>query len=485
MTTDVGRVADWREEMGLFEALSNLPSKETQDGSIADLIRRQYQNRFQNDRKSRDYYYLTDLCNPIQAYWSRLRNDVERSPEIANKLALGVRLHRNAFSWLRKIPNYVCEETSLNGGYVGIERVIGRYDMRWGESIIEFKTKPNEVADVDTIVKKYPQDLEQLCFYAALSPMEMREHFLIFQLDHAPFTLAVFRIEIKSLGDIRTHLKQRRDGMDTALQLSDPSLLGKCRYYEEGCDFRIKGVCKCDSANDLAIDSLLKSISISFDSQKTYELNSLRESVHETREIHHPWHLFKPRPYYLDRIHGIKEEYAQKDIAHQEALEKAFYRTAELKPKPDEIESFNRKPDDLQLLRNWRGASILTEKSEDGEKRRIAPVILRVSTTNKIPSRIFSTYRAELAMACASSSCAQGLVVVLYPNCGENIHAYRLSFKEADLSDAKKMIEKSIADLDYAIDNRRIDALDICPSWGKPCYCNSCPDKCNDIVAGN
>jgi len=469
--------------MGLYEQLLDLSPSEKLDGSIADLIQIQLDKSLSLERKPREHYFLKDLCNPIQYYWSVKKKDIRISREVANKMALGNRLQRMAFFWMRKIPDYVCEETNLDGHYVGIDRVVGRYDMRWGNSIVEFKTKPEAVPDVRTVLSKYPNDLEQLCFYAAMSPLQMKQHFLIFQLDHTPFDLTVFKVEIGNIGNIRTIITQRRDKLDIALENSNPSLLGKCRYFETGCDFNTRGICECRSANELPLEALLKSISISLATEKTKELTALRMKTGPYNEAFRPWDLIKPRQHYLATLFGVIPQYEPREpeeVAYKDSLGKAISRTTILRVKRSEFDSANTKTFDFPIQRTWRWIAIHDPQTR-GDNRKIVPVVSKVFKGSTVPPRLIDAYKIELTIACAVSSSMQGIAIVIHPKSNDVIRAHRISFDDDELKKAKQALKDSIALIKKAIESRDIEMLDTCPEWIQK-NCQSCPETCIHIA---
>jgi hypothetical protein len=135
--------------------------------------------------------------------------------------------------------------------------VMGKIDIRAGNSLYELKTKDNTPETVAEIVSSYPQDLEQLAFYSVIHPSNPRVNYLVFMKNSPPFDLKVFRVEINDANRIKSILTSRIDKLDRAIDNQDPSRLGKCRYYDSGCEFRNSDVCSCDNLEPINIDALL------------------------------------------------------------------------------------------------------------------------------------------------------------------------------------------------------------------------------------
>ena len=452
------------------------------DGSLAQIVEIEFSKRLKDDHWPKGYYYLKELCNPIQTYWGEKRPDIKKSREVADKLARGYRLQRRAFAWMRKMPDYVCEETHLYGEYWGIDRIVGKYDMRLGDSIIEFKTKPEEVPDPETVFKRYPQDLEQLLFYASLSPKETEKHYLVFQLDHQPYNLSVFRVDIGDWGTIRDFLAKRRDNLDIALECSDASNLGRCRYYETGCDFDKNHVCNCGAMNELNLDPIRKVISLTFDGDKKAEMERFR-AVHRisSGELYSIWSLLKPRKTFLRNHLGIPDTYEKgKPLEScEEALRKAVYRASDLRPTASELEEARANCLDLLVYPTWRWISI--HHSWPGKRgKRVVSAILKVSD-KKPQTQPFEAYRVELTLARIATHSLHGAVIVAFPNAGDRIQAFTMSSDESVLREGEDLLRNSISTLNTALEDGRISTLDLCPRWVQR-NCSPCPAHCEELA---
>ncbi|MFG1519346.1 MAG: hypothetical protein AAE977_02540, partial [Thermoplasmataceae archaeon] len=115
----------------------------------------------------KDYFFVTDLVNPVYAYWER-NVKVPTPFSTQKKLSYGKRIHRISRYWFEKLPGFQFSEASLAGGYVGIDNVSGRIDYFIENSVIEFKTKDTPIPDKNYVLTTFPQDLEQLLIYSAM-----------------------------------------------------------------------------------------------------------------------------------------------------------------------------------------------------------------------------------------------------------------------------------------------------------------------------
>jgi hypothetical protein len=308
----------------------------------------------------------------------------------------------------------------------------------------------------------------------------MKEHYLIFQLDHKPYSLSVFRVVIKDPGRIRNIMNQRTAKLDKALETSNPSTLGRCRYYDSGCDFTYAGVCNCANSEIIDIKPLQDAISVDIDPEKTRELETVRESLSTGQKAaYRPWELMKPRPFVLWSTRGIADDYESNisKWSYEDALRKAVYRTKALAVPASELEETERGSLDLAIVRTWRFIAVASESK--GASRKVIPALLKVNLSESPGRSLSGAHKAELAMATIVSATGnQGAVVILYPNAGGIVQAYLATFDEEGLKIGKKAVEKALAALDSALQSGDIARLDMCPYWAKPSFCTACPDTC-------
>ena len=72
--------------------------------------------------RPKDYFYVTELVNPVQAYWDRI-DPIEPTAATKKKMLIGNKLHRMVGSWLEGIEGFNYPEAVIDGVWVGIEGV--------------------------------------------------------------------------------------------------------------------------------------------------------------------------------------------------------------------------------------------------------------------------------------------------------------------------------------------------------------------------
>jgi hypothetical protein len=155
--------------MTVIDQICDLVIKQGPNESIAGGLRKvipQQRPRTFPD----DYFFMTELTNPTEAYFLRKNPDFHTPEELGRKLARGTQLHNIASYWFMNLPSFLVDEGTVDGALVDIEGVRGRIDYLIGEYIIEFKSKDENPTTEKEVIDYYANDLEQLVFYAAIHP---------------------------------------------------------------------------------------------------------------------------------------------------------------------------------------------------------------------------------------------------------------------------------------------------------------------------
>jgi hypothetical protein len=306
--------------MGIIEEVNRCVINTTHDEALSSLLKNVMNSQISEDPMPKNYFYVTHVTNPAQTYFSRFHPEVKKTPEIARKLARGKQLHNFASIWFKNLPDFCTEEGLLDGVWAGIPGVRGKIDHRVGDSLIEFKTKEEPPNTPEDISLKYPQDLEQIAFYSVMHPSKPNKNYLVFMRDSAPYEIRAFRIDIKDMGTIKTVLLSRIDLLNKAIETTNPSKLGKCRYFETGCQFHIHGHCSCAEMENLNIAPLLRSLEITYDDEFTQNLIQARDASEaprvfcvSTRDI------ITPRKHFMDNVLGLESPYNSDEVDEYKA----------------------------------------------------------------------------------------------------------------------------------------------------------------------
>ena len=177
--------------------------------SLAGLIRKNVDLQSNVPSAPKNYYYVTDLCNPCETYWRIVKPEVKRPKELMRKLFRGKELHKRASYWLSTVDDFSVYEGKIDGMHVGLPRVRGAIDYLIGKKIIDLKTKGNVPSSAEEVFALYPQDIEQVAFYAAIHPENPPENYLLFMQDSNPFRLKAFRIKINDWSRIKSLILDR------------------------------------------------------------------------------------------------------------------------------------------------------------------------------------------------------------------------------------------------------------------------------------
>lgn len=455
--------------MGLIEGISEQVRSVTINDNVSRIVDASIKKQRKIDPRPSDYFYLTELVNPIQAYWQRTRRDIELPRELTKKFAVGTKLGRISGLWFRKLPGFVTQEARLDGAYVGINGVVGKIDYRIGESIIEFKTKPEQVLDIDTIFNRFPQDLEQLLFYVALSSKATDTHYLVFMTDYSPYSLTVFKIKIKNLGDIKSLLKKRKGDLRRALESEDAKYLKRCRYLDFECAYK-GGICDCENRPIANVEVIKRNIEILRDGELENQLEEIRQADGtQFDEVFPFWSLLTPRRWFIQTVLGEKEEY-EKPYEQDRAeilLSTSVFWTDDLRLTEKEIKNLKDSEVDFPVRVPHSRFIKLKGSGSDGPTEELVPYVARAYLGRARP-RPHDYHIAELGISCAKFGKSRGVAFAIYPEVSDYVVAYVITY--GNTNEIKASILTNVANLSEAEKEKNLGILDMCPDW----MCRSC-----------
>lgn len=448
--------------------------------SLSALIKEKIKKQKKSSATPKNYYYLTDLCNPVQKFWSLKKPEIEKSDNLLRKLILGTQLGRFASVWFKKLPDFYLEEAILDGAWVNIPGVRGRIDFKVGDSIIEFKTKEKIPLTKDEIFEQYPNDLEQLLFYTVLHPSKPVINFLVFMDDSTPHTLRAYKVTITDFGRIKSLLMSRMKLLDEAIESDDYSRLGRCRYFGKKCQFEEQKVCNCENIEPLSTKTIKESIQIEFDKEFTEKLEEKRKEVLMPKHLFTTFNIIAPRQLYMEEVFHKKKEYRRNN--QEEEYNACIGNVVRELPFIAKSSSIRQslteqlKDDRIQIGYRW-----IFLKSSIKDKDELIPYLVNASMTSHFPSTIKpSAYRvAELAIACATYGKTKGLIVIIFPEFDNLIKVFEVNFKDMDtvfiaVKDKMNFLEKSI-------EEKNMGELSECPNWMNKH--NDCPmaEECKKL----
>jgi len=451
--------------MEIIDEINGLVGTLTHDDSLASLLENVMDQQLTEQPTLRNYYYVTDLTNPAQIFFSIQYPDIKKPPKLARKLAQGKQLHSFASGWLQSLPDFVVEEGTIDGAWVNLHGVRGKIDYRLGKSILEFKTKDNPPETPEEIILSYPQDLEQLVFYSVIHPFNPKDNYLVFMKNSSPFDLKAFKVVIRDVGTIKSILKSRISTLDKSLRTKNPSRLGRCRYYESGCQFR--GFCSCDKLEAIDTDALQRSVEINFDKGFTKKLEKARNTYGisgsfslSTRDI------IAPRKHYMEAIRGLeslyrgdeKDEYKACIWASVNILKKRFGIELSMVERQSVIKS-QREP---RLRIGFRWLKLKSSIHPQGE---IVPYLLHVSLlNNRALIRNPSSYHlAELGIVCATYGKDKGLIIRVYPNLDKLVQVFQVTYKNID--HIQHIVKGMLDSVEKAEQKKDLLSLPACPPF--------------------
>lgn len=453
--------------MGIIDEINGLVAGLTRDESLASLLENVMDQQLTEQPAPRNYYYVTHLTNPAQTFFSILHPDIKKPPELARKLARGKQLHSFASVWLRSLPDFVVEEGTIDGAWVNLLGVRGKIDYRLGDSILEFKTKDDPPETPEEIISSYPQDLEQLAFYSVIHPYSPKVNYLVFMKNSSPFDLKAFRVVTEGVGTIKSILISRISTLNESFETKDPSRLGRCRYYEGGCQFHVSGSCSCDRLEPIDTGALQRSVRINFDEDFTKRLEEARNAYGmpdsfslSTRDI------IAPRKHYMEVISGLESPYRGDEIDEYKACIWASVNMLKKRHKIElsgsERQSVIKSQGKPRLRIGFRWLKLKSSIHPSGE---IVPYLLNVNLSDN-PAFIKSpsTYHlAELGIVCATYDKSKGLIIRVYPNLDKLVQVFQVTYENID--HIQHIVKETIDSVEEAEQKKDLLSLPPCPTF--------------------
>jgi hypothetical protein len=330
----------------------------------------------------------------------------------------------------------------------------------------------------EVILEKYPQDIEQLCFYAILHPELPKENYLVFMNNVKPYKLGAFKVKILDHGRLKTLLLSRISLLKKAIENDDPTSLGRCRYYEGGCEYNEHKICSCSKQPPLSTESLKKSIELSFDEDFTKQLEKARAKQTDCESCFSVRDVIVPRKHYIS-AKGLETESDWKGDSRKEeylACLGNVIRKLPLSPSAEEVKNAGSllKEKRLRIRSNW--VKIKSSTKENGE---LAPFIIKVdgAKDKKQISKPREYSLAELAIICAAYGKSRGLIFTVYPELDDHIQVHEVTINNP--GNVLKYVRSVLDNLEKALKAEDISVIHPCPDFmnddGK------CPliEKCN------
>ena len=456
--------------MDVISKFLNYVENFSSDESVAALLREKMKNPLMELPRTKDYFIVTELCNPAQAYWSTVRPDIVKSPELRRKLAKGRRLQTYASVWFRSLPNFIVEEGKLDGAWVELRGVRESIDYRIGDSIFELKTKDSLPESPDEIFSLYPHDLEQLIFYTLIHPSHPVDNFLVFMKNSEPFKLMAFKIKINDFNKLKNLLILRMNELKSAINDKNPTKLGKCRYHNNHCQFLENNICACNEIVHIPMDKIKSAIEINFDENFTKELENAKDSC-KIRTYHPVRDILAPRQFYMEKIEGIENEYIPSpEKQDYEACLWSSVNSLPISLSPVIKQKIVKSHKEDRLHTGFKWAKLKSSVHPDDE---IVPYLLKVSDVSdkKFTKKPSNYFLAELGITCAAFGKNKGIIFVLYPKLDKFVQVFQVIYR--DIDNLLKDVKEIIADLEKAENTKDILSLPPCPEFMN--YDRKCP----------
>ncbi len=190
-------------------------------------------------RSGRRRISVTDLINPRQAYFQRMRPDVTTSPGRLQAMMAGTGFHE-IFERVMSTEEFVEQLVEYEG-------VVGKIDI-FEQAPIELKTTGSLPVD---IIATRASHVEQIAMYCVMvgRPAGQLVYYQRAEYGRTPLPRA-FDLEVTAPDRIAADMLRRRDLLREALERGDPTGLPRCEWAGGRCDY--EAFCGCETAVTLA-----------------------------------------------------------------------------------------------------------------------------------------------------------------------------------------------------------------------------------------
>ncbi|MGH2403509.1 MAG: hypothetical protein ACRDGN_03500 [bacterium] len=182
---------------------------------------------------------MTDLVNPRQAYFQRMRPDVQPAPDRLQAMMAGTGFH-DVFERAMSTEEFVEQLVEFEG-------IVGKIDI-FEQAPVELKTTMGSMPS--DILATRASHAEQLAMYCVMvgKPAGHLVYYQRAEYGRTP-ALRAFDLEVTDPDPIAREMVRRRDLLREALDRRDPTGLPRCEWAGRGCDY--EAICGCETAAPL------------------------------------------------------------------------------------------------------------------------------------------------------------------------------------------------------------------------------------------
>jgi hypothetical protein len=411
--------------------------------------------------KRKNYFSVSDICNPLQAYFKyKYPDKFEQSIETKKRFSLGNKRHNIIQKKIEKVDGFVDKEVILDGELLGI-LLKGRADAKIKKSFWEIKSKPELPTDKEQILKDYPQDIEQLCFYPLLDPEKPLENYLIFttHLDYDKFK--VFKIKILDFGKIKSLALKRISDLTNWLDVEPPINPMKCRYCFENCSLKDK---ECKFFNNQVLPCEVENYVEIEESPEIEEILKNTNLTEFEKEFSYPiYNLIIPRKIINEGNVEVEEEDEEYDNSfkklNSQLIQDLIYKLG-----------YNISFEEFKSLEETKRIKEISQNKNSfikiisNQKEVIFPILIHISKSfssdylNKV-----SPYKiGELGVHCFNNKSTKGYIISFFPKQNNELRIFEVNY---DFPNEISQPLKKVVEILKENNIEKISELPRCPEF--------------------
>ncbi len=387
---------------------------------------------------------VTDLVNPRRAVFRRLKGPAPMPLDRQARLEQGR-------SWHRRLGLAVAEDGRLE---VRVQRegLTARIDL--------LTELPVEIKSGSGAPEDRPDQLEQLAIYCALTGHRSGRLVHLVERDPDPPSVVATDLEFADLAEVEARARRRAEAIRSAIARGEPAALGRCRWFDRGCEYRLARLCSCrgDEASEPSIlPEPPRARRPRPEIAERWEAALRAAPPEEPRPVERYRELLYPRRAFFDRRERrpAAAAPARPPSAPLDAYERAM---AALERGP--VGELYRLPSRLgapgEEVLGWRAAPCAVRSSRVRSRLTAEEIVAR-----------FPQYVLDLGLRCAATGRDHGTLVVGHehaPAGGAVLQVFDLELTEG-VGPFAAWYDRRVEALERAEQLGRPDELPACPAW--------------------
>jgi hypothetical protein len=221
-----------------------------------------------------------------------------------------------------------------------------------------------------------------------------------------------FRVKIKDKEKIISYFKARHDKLKKAIETRNSQGLGKCRYFNATCKFKLEGLCNCDNEEDIDISEIKNNVFVELVEDGIGNKIANTQLIQNYEKSIGIWDIFTP----IKWLMKIENPYDYDDWEDDDEYKYEIRKEIEKQLVEEGVLTKDRLSVDIPEIKDHLFLQIPSGDPATNESySKKYPILIRVQDGNS-NQPLNDYYKAQIGLACALSNNNTGFVFVFYRN---------------------------------------------------------------------